>query len=127
VSGLGRVLAAEPLVDWSWVGDHTDDIWANFWEHLQLTALAVGIGFVIALAMALIAVRWRAAYGPLAAFCAALYSVPSLALFAILLPIVGLGFTNALIALAAHPAAEHRDRARRCAPSGARGRGRHGL
>jgi osmoprotectant transport system permease protein len=99
VSGPGGMLAAEPLVDWGWVRDHTDDIWAYFWEHLQLTALAVGIGFVIALAMALVSVRWRAAYGPLAAFCAALYSVPSLALFAILLPFVGLGFTNALIAL----------------------------
>lgn len=95
----GVVVGAEPLVDWDWVRDHTDDIWANFWEHLQLTVLAVAIGFVIAMAMALIAVRWRATYGPLAAFCAALYSVPSVALFALLLPFVGLGRQNALIAL----------------------------
>jgi osmoprotectant transport system permease protein len=99
MSGLGRLLAAEPFIDWGWVGDHTDDIRSNFWEHVQLTVLAVGIGFVIALAMALVAVRWRALYGPLAAFCAALYSVPSVALFALLLPFVGLGTQNALIAL----------------------------
>jgi len=99
VSGSGGVLAAEPFIRWDWVLDHTDDIRSNLWEHVQLTVLAVGIGFVIAMAMALIALRWRAAYGPLAAFCAAMYSVPSVALFALLLPFVGLGLWNALIAL----------------------------
>jgi osmoprotectant transport system permease protein len=93
------VAADEPLIRWDWVRDHTDDIRAQLWEHLQLTGLAVGIGFVIALCLALVAVRWRKTYAPLAAFCAALYSVPSLALFALLLPFVGLGTTNALIAL----------------------------
>ncbi len=96
------VFAAEPFIRWDWVRDHTDEIRSNFWEHLQLTALAVGIGFVIALAMALIAVRWRAAYAPLAAFCAALYAVPSVALFALLLPFVGLSTQNALIALVSY-------------------------
>jgi osmoprotectant transport system permease protein len=99
VSGVGGMLAAEPFIRWDWVRDHTDDIRSNLWEHVQLTVLAVGIGFAIAMAMALIALRWRAAYGPLAAFCAAMYSVPSVALFALLLPFVGLGFQNALIAL----------------------------
>ena len=99
MSDLGGVLAAEPFIRWDWVRDHTDEIRSNFWEHLQLTVLAVGIGFVIALAMALIAVRWRALYAPLAAFCAALYSVPSVALFALLIPFVGLSTQNALIAL----------------------------
>lgn len=99
MSDLGGVLAAEPFIRWDWVRDHTDDIRSNFWEHVQLTVLAVGIGFAIALAMALVAVRWRAAYGPLAAFCAALYAVPSVALFALLLPFVGLSMENALIAL----------------------------
>jgi osmoprotectant transport system permease protein len=99
VSGVGGVFAAEPFIRWDWVRDHTDDIVSNLWEHVQLTVLSVGIGFAIAMAMALIALRWRATYGPLAAFCAALYSVPSVALFALLLPFVGLGLWNALIAL----------------------------
>ncbi|MGH9113481.1 MAG: ABC transporter permease [Acidimicrobiales bacterium] len=98
-AGRGFVVAAEPLIRWDWVRDHSDDIRTNLWGHLQLTGLAVGIGFVIALGMALVAVRWRKTYAPLAAFCAALYAIPSLALFALLLPFVGLGKTNALIAL----------------------------
>ena len=47
------LLAAEPLVDWDWVGRHTDDIWAAFTEHLTLTGIAVGIGFAVALVLAL--------------------------------------------------------------------------
>ena len=89
-----RCSRAEPFIRWDWVRDHPDDIRSNFWEHAQLTVLAVGIGFVIAMGMALIAVRWRALYEPLAAFCAGLYSVPSVALFAPLLPFVGLGMGN---------------------------------
>ncbi|HEX6238932.1 MAG TPA: ABC transporter permease [Acidimicrobiales bacterium] len=96
------VLAAEPLVEWDWVRDHTDDITAAFREHLVLTGIAVGLGFLIALAMALVAVRWRATYGPLAALGAALYSIPSVALFGLLVPVVGLGRVNAEIALVSY-------------------------
>lgn len=87
------------LLSWEWIGDHTDDIRERTLEHLQLTGYAVGIGFVIAMAMSLIALRWRRAYAPLAAVSGALYSIPSLALFAILVPYTGLGFRPVLIAL----------------------------
>lgn len=87
------------LLSWEWIGDHTDDIRERTLEHLQLTGYAVGIGFVIAMAMSLVALRWRRAYAPLAAVSGALYSIPSLALFAILVPYTGLGFRPVLIAL----------------------------
>lgn len=90
---------ADDLVSWDWVQDHTDDIWEHTVEHLTLTGYAVGIGFVIAMAMSLVALRWRATYAPLAALSGALYSIPSLALFAILVPFTGLGFRPVLIAL----------------------------
>jgi osmoprotectant transport system permease protein len=87
------------LLSWEWIGDHTDDIRERTIEHLQLTGYAVGIGVVIAMAMSLVALRWRRAYAPLAAVSGALYSIPSLALFAILVPYTGLGFRPVLIAL----------------------------
>lgn len=71
-------------------------------QHLQLTATSVGIGFVLALGMAMISVRWRRAYGPLAAIAGTLYSIPSLALFGLLVPITGLGFRTALVALTSY-------------------------
>ena len=87
------------LLSWEWIGDHTDEIWERTLQHLQLTGYAVGIGFVIAMAMSMVALRWRRAYAPLAAVSGALYSIPSLALFAILVPYTGLGFRPVLIAL----------------------------
>jgi osmoprotectant transport system permease protein len=91
--------ADEPLVRWNWVGDHLDDIREAAVEHVQLTVIAVGLGFVLAMGMALLATRWRWTYGLLAGFCAVLYSIPSLALFGILVPITGLGIVPAEIAL----------------------------
>ena len=48
------VYAAEPLIRWEWIGDHTDDIRDATIEHLQLTGSSVAIGFVIAMAMAMV-------------------------------------------------------------------------
>jgi osmoprotectant transport system permease protein len=95
------VAADEPLVRWDWVRDHTDDITAQFWEHITLTVVAVGVGFVISMVLALVAVRWRWTYEPLAGVCSVLYAIPSLALFGILvsIPFFGLGFRTAEVAL----------------------------
>jgi osmoprotectant transport system permease protein len=93
--------AEEPFIRWDWVWDHTDDFREAFWEHLTLTGVAVGIGFALSLALALVAVRWRWTYEPLAGLTGALYAVPSLALFGILItiPWFGLGFRTAVTAL----------------------------
>ncbi len=87
---------------WDWIGRHTDDIWERTIEHLQLTGTSVGVGFVIAMAMAVVALRWRRAYAPLAALAGGLYAIPSLALFGFLVPITGLGFRTAEIALVSY-------------------------
>jgi osmoprotectant transport system permease protein len=92
----------DSFIWWSWVADHTDDIRERTVEHLQLTASAVAIGFVIAMAMSVLAIQWRRSYAPLAALAGGLYSIPSLALFAFLVPITGLGFRTALIALTSY-------------------------
>lgn len=92
----------DSFVWWAWIPDHSDEIWEATVEHLQLTGTAIGIGFVIAMAMAVVAVRWRRAYPPLATFAGALYSIPSLALFGFLVPITGLGFRTAQIALVSY-------------------------
>jgi osmoprotectant transport system permease protein len=93
------LLAAEPLVDWSWVSDRYDEVWSMTKEHLSLTAVAVAIGFGLAMTMALVATRWRWTYGLLVGFCGILYAIPSVALFGILIPITGLGMVPAEIAL----------------------------
>jgi osmoprotectant transport system permease protein len=105
VRAVGLAVAAEePLVRWDWVSDHTDDIREAFWQHLTLTGVAVGIGFAISIGLALVAVRWRWTYEPLAGFTGALYAIPSLALFSVLITIqwFGLGFRTAVAALVSY-------------------------
>jgi osmoprotectant transport system permease protein len=98
----GAVAADQPMVRWDWIGDHTEEIRELFVEHVVLTAVAVGVGFAIAMAMALAATRWRILYPPLAGLCGVLYAIPSLALFGLLVPITGLGFVPAQIALVSY-------------------------
>jgi len=99
-----RLLAEDPLVEWDWVGRHTDDIQDRLWQHVTLTLVAVGIGFLLALALAMIAVRWRWTYGPLAGVAGVLYAIPALALFGVLvsIPQFGLGFRTAEVALVSY-------------------------
>jgi osmoprotectant transport system permease protein len=91
--------ASEPLIRWDWVGDHLDVIWDAVVQHLQLTFVAVGIGFALSMLLALAAIWFRPTYGPINASTGLLYAVPSLALFVLLVPITGLTTLTAEIAL----------------------------
>nr|WP_202468912.1 ABC transporter permease [Streptomyces sp. SID2888] len=59
-------------------------------QHLQLTAVSVLIGLAVALPLALLARRWGVAAGPVLAVTTILYTIPSLAMFSLLLPLYGL-------------------------------------
>lgn len=78
------------MIDWAWIGDHLDELAFRTVQHLYLTLIAVGVGFVISFAMAIWSIRRRAVYGPLAGLAGVLYTIPSLALFAALVPLTGL-------------------------------------
>jgi osmoprotectant transport system permease protein len=76
---------------WDWVRDHWGDILQpRLLEHLEMTVIAVGIGFAIAFAAALLAQRQRWFETPFGGFSAFLYTIPSLALFQLLVPFTGL-------------------------------------
>jgi osmoprotectant transport system permease protein len=88
---------------WDWFSSH----WSNTFqprlvEHIELTALAVGIGFVIALTAALIAYRWEWFDTPATAVFAVLYTIPSLAFFQLMVPFTGLTRLSAEIALVSY-------------------------
>lgn len=80
-----------PLLEWDWVADHRDDIQAATLEHLRLTLIAVGLGLVIAAVLSVIGIRWRRTLGPIVGVAGILYTIPSLALFTLLIPVFGLG------------------------------------
>jgi osmoprotectant transport system permease protein len=76
---------------WEWVKGHWGDILQpRLLEHLEMTAIAVAIGFAIAFAAALLAHRKRWLETPFGVFSAFLYTIPSLALFQLLVPFTGL-------------------------------------
>ena len=78
-------------IDPGWVLDNLDLIGSLLLEHLYLTGLAVGIGLVLSFGIALVVRRLPIAYGPVLGVTGTLYSIPSLALFALLTPITGIG------------------------------------
>jgi osmoprotectant transport system permease protein len=90
------------VIDWGWIVDHLDDIVLRTWQHLLLTAIPLGIGFAIALVLAIWASRQPRVYTPITAVTGLLYTIPSLAAFAILVPITGLSLLTAYIPLTAY-------------------------
>jgi osmoprotectant transport system permease protein len=87
---------------WDWAIDHLDDIQVQVVEHLWLTAIAVGIGFALSFPLAILSYRHRFVYGPLLAISGVLYTIPSLALFASLVPFFGLSTLTAEIGLVSY-------------------------
>ena len=96
--GPTPVLAAE-LIRWEWVGRHLDDIRDNLVQHVELTGLALLFGLLLAVPLALAAVQWPRLYGPILGFTGVLFTIPSLALFILLIPFTGLQIQTALIGL----------------------------
>jgi osmoprotectant transport system permease protein len=80
---------ANSFIWWDWVGRHSDEIRDATFEHLRLTLIAVGVGFLIAGALSVLAIRFRWTYAPITWLTGVLYTIPSLALFVLLVPWTG--------------------------------------
>ena len=89
-------------IHWDWIVGNFDEIAAATLEHLELTLIAVGVGFALSLLLALTIYRWRRLYGPVAGVAGLLYTIPSLALFAVLVPFTGLSVLTAEIGLVSY-------------------------
>ncbi|MDX6650334.1 MAG: osmoprotectant transport system permease protein [Solirubrobacteraceae bacterium] len=88
---------------WNWFQDHWGDTFQPaLVQHVKLTAIAVGIGFAIAMVASLIAHRRGWFETPFTLVAGILYTIPSLALFQLLVPITGLTVTTAEIALVSY-------------------------
>lgn len=97
----GRLVAAvdNPWFSWDYLERNSGDVLRYTQQHASLTVQAVLIALVVALPLASLAhVRPRLA-GPVLAGTGVLYTVPSLALFALLAPYTGIGRTTVLIGL----------------------------
>jgi osmoprotectant transport system permease protein len=84
-----------------WVLDNFDRYVDPLREHVVLVLISVGLGFLIAFAMALASHRQRWLVPPFIGATGVLYTIPSLAFFFLLLPVTGRGTDTAIIALTA--------------------------
>ena len=85
-----------------WIADNLDVIGQRLGEHLLMTVIAVLGGFAISFGLALLIRRQRRMHAPVLAVAGVLYTIPSLALFALLIPFTGLSLLSAEVALVSY-------------------------
>jgi osmoprotectant transport system permease protein len=78
---------------------HYDDLIAATLEHLLLVLLALVISLIVAAALTILCSYSKAASNVTLGLLSMVYSIPSLAMFALLIPLTGLGRTTAVTVL----------------------------
>lgn len=85
-----RSYDGDTWIDWTWVGDHLSDIRHATQTHLVLTIQVVVLGVLLALPLALVSARRPLLRSVILGISSVMYTIPSLAAFALLIPYTGL-------------------------------------
>ncbi len=88
-----------PWLDMDYVRDNSADILAALQQHVTLTLQTILVAVVLAVPLALVARRWRRLEGVIVGLAGVLYTIPLLALFAVLAPFTGIAARTVLIGL----------------------------
>lgn len=89
-------------MDFSYWNTHQGDVLTAVLQHIQITALTLGIALLIAIPIGTLIARVRPLYVPILGILGAIYTVPSFAFLAFLIGYVGIGLHSALVALVAY-------------------------
>lgn len=73
-----------------------------FLQHLRLLGISLGLALLIAIPVSVLVTRVRWLRGPVLGVLGVIYTIPSLSLFVLLIPLFGIGTTPAIIALVAY-------------------------
>jgi osmoprotectant transport system permease protein len=87
------------LETWQYILTHQADFWAKTQTHLSLSGSALLIGIIVGISLGILSAQNRAASQFVTNSIGALRSIPSMAVMAAMLPIIGVGFEPAVIAL----------------------------
>ena len=87
------------MIDFAWLADHLDELVERMVQHFVLAAIAVGVGFVLSIGMSIVALRRPRLRTTLVTISGVIYTIPSLAMFAALVPVTGLSTLTAEIPL----------------------------
>lgn len=85
-----------------WAPKHIPEIMLALWQHLVLSVSSVLIGLVIALVLGILCARRPRLYAVALTVTNIIFVIPSLALFALLIPFLGLGVKPALVGLSSY-------------------------
>ena len=99
LAGLFLQGEEQPWIIWTWLFTHVQLFIDAIGQHVQLTLIAVALALVISLPIGVAAHRWRAVRNPAYVVFGIFYTIPSIALFALLIPYTGLSVTTAEIGL----------------------------
>ncbi len=83
----------------SFMASHADDLLEATSEHLMLLGATMLISCAVAACITVVCLRSRALGNAVVEIFGAAYAIPSLALFALLIPLTGLGFTSAVVVM----------------------------
>jgi osmoprotectant transport system permease protein len=89
----------DPWVNWDWLSTHGPLFLEAVQQHVTLTLIAVVVGLAISLPVGVAAHRWHALRNPVLTTFGIVYTIPSLALFVLLIPYTGLTSVTAEIGL----------------------------
>lgn len=89
-------------MNWAWIASNVGALVDATLDHVVLTGIAIAVGFALSLALAVVIHRDRRLYAPITGTAGVLYTIPSLALFALLVPITGLSLLTAEIGLVSY-------------------------
>jgi osmoprotectant transport system permease protein len=92
-------MSTEPLVRWDWLAAHLGPIAGRVEQHLYLTVIAVAVGFAISFLLAGLSIRRRRLYPLVVVLSTAVYTIPSYALFVVLIVFSGPSVLSAEIPL----------------------------
>jgi osmoprotectant transport system permease protein len=92
-------VTTEPLVRWDWLGAHLGPIADRVGQHLQLTVIAVVVGFAISFLLAALSIRRRRLYPFIVVISTAIYTIPSFAVFVVLIVATGPSVLSAEVPL----------------------------
>lgn len=87
------------MIDWQWIVDNQGPITALLWQHTLLVAVSLFFGTALTGVLIGLTLRWPSSAPVLLGLCGVLFTIPSLALFILLIPFTGLSLTTSVIGL----------------------------
>ncbi len=90
---------SDVIAGFRYIGANWDHVGELFWQHIRISGIALLIALLIALPVGILLVRRPKLAGPVMSVLSILYTIPSLALLIMLIPLLGLGAKTAIATL----------------------------